>query len=507
MEVKTLKEIIMQIKKYDLLEVLKNVNYFNEWVSGLDTLQTNNFLSLDINPEEVENFKSILINKNLLDCKDYAKKVEAISSLKNANIYRHLLSRICNPKFLESKNFYKDIEMISKAGTLKYGLNLVGEDLFINSPYHEEDLKLVLGAKDDPTAESLTEVAKNIYSINSLYHKEDMLLISKSDIELVSSKYTGEGLEYLATNDTSLKDKYHLENMQILAKKTNANEFLFRIMINDKIIKGKNYRKEVEMLENAKSRITARALYYYILNPPGKFYHDPDFIYDPNKENEEVNKVLKNAPIIRDRNLVSGSNDPEYLDNLIKINNMDEKHVMHYTALLMNPHFINSPYKEFDLKILEITTNTDIFMDLYTLIYYKLLTDNTNHQSDIILISKTEDSKTRKLLINRMISKYNNNYNYDIEYITRLKLNSLNDEIMEEIKYYLFNEKGINDINHKEKLESLSKGILVERNETLSSYLNNLESKLETNIPQNQQISNKKAKSKILSLFKKDKEY
>ena len=51
--------------------------------------------------------------------------------------------------------------------------------------------------------------------------------------------------------------------------------------------------------------------------------------------------------MIFDRSLVAGSNDPEYLNNLIKMNNMDEKLVMHYAALLMNPYFIKSQYYRF----------------------------------------------------------------------------------------------------------------------------------------------------------------
>lgn len=98
-----------------------------------------------------------------------------------------------------------------------------------------------------------------------------MLLISKADNELISSKCLEIVLEHLATNEDSLKDKYHLENMHILAEHTSANEELFYIMTDNKFIKGKNYRKEVEALKNAKSRTYAKALYYYIVNPIEKF--------------------------------------------------------------------------------------------------------------------------------------------------------------------------------------------------------------------------------------------
>lgn len=227
---------------------------------------------------------------------------------------------------------------------------------------------------------------------------------------------------------------------------------------------------------------------------------------------KELYDLLGKSPRIFDHNLMAGSNDPDYLNNLIKISNMDEKLVMHYTALLMNPHFIKSSYKEFDLKVLESITNFDIFMDLYTLIYEGLdMVDNTHHQSDIILLSKTLDSKIRKWLIKRITNENNNNYDYDIEYITKLKLDSISDEIKEEMKYYLFKEKGINDLKHREKLESLLNGIMVERHESLTDYLNKLEEELNTKeveepllVPSVEE-SVSKAKSRVLSLFKKDK--
>lgn len=180
----------------------------------------------------------------------------------------------------------------------------------------------------------------------------------------------------------------------------------------------------------------------------------------------------------------------------------------------MNPYFISNQYKDFDLKVLESITDFDIFMDLYTLIYKGLeIKDNPHHQSDVILLSKTVDSKIRKWLIERMTNKNNNNYDYDIEYITKLKLDLISDKIKEEMKYYLFEEKGINDLKHREKLESLLNGIMVERQNSLLEYLNKLEEELNTKeveepllvTLEEEQVSNKKAKSRVLSLFKKDK--
>ena len=520
MDNKTLKQIISQIKKYGLVDVFKTTDNFENWISSLNTKQIDNFLNLNIEPKEVANFKSILINNDLLNCQDYSKKVEAISKLKNGEGCWHLFDAICSPNFLKSKNFYKDIEMLSKANTARYGLWILGEDIFINSPYHDEDLKLLVETHDtreeDPldfvVSDAIATVAGNIDSINSPHHRADMKLIATagSDCLQMSHSYPEHSLNNLAVNKISLADKYHLENMQILATNPIASEFLYIIMTDPNFVKGKNYRKEVEALANAKSKATARALYYYIVNPKRKYLSDMDFLRDCKYDIE--------AAHISDRNSVSGSNDPNYLKNLIKINEIDDELVMHFVSLLMNPNFINSPYKDFDLELLQSISSKPIFMDLYSLIYKGLdMVDNLHHKSDVMLLIKTLDSKIRKWLIKRMKNENNNNYDYDIEYITKLKLDSISDEIKEEMKYYLFEEKGINDPKHREKLESLLNGIMVERQESLLEYLNKLEEELDTkkDISQlgeplpvtsvEEPVSNKKTKSRVLILFKKDK--
>ena len=181
MKNETLKRIISQIKKYDLVKVLRTTDDFEYWISSLNSKQIDNFINLNIEFQEVKNFKSILIDRNLLDCQDYQKRIETITKLKNGDGCGHLFWRICSKKFLESKDFYKDIEMISKADTTRYCLKAIEEDLFIDSPYHGEDLKLIVEAKDSYTAEALVGVAQSVFSINSPYHQKDMLLISKAN--------------------------------------------------------------------------------------------------------------------------------------------------------------------------------------------------------------------------------------------------------------------------------------------------------------------------------------
>jgi len=506
-----LKQIINQVKKYDLVNSFTNEEAFKKWVSKLNSVQINNFLSLDISLEEVKNIKKLLINEDLLNCKDYKQKVSAILTLKNGDGCWHLFDAICKSNFLKSKNFYKDIEMLSKAPTARYGLWVIGDDSFINSPYHDEDLKLIVEAHNGEdqfeflVSEALASVASNIDSIKSPYHREDMRLISKANpksLQMLHS-YPEQSMNNLAINKVSLSDKYHLENMKILEKDPIASEFLYIIMTEPKFVKGENYRKEVEVLVNAKTKAKARALYYYIVNPDRKYLSDMDYRSDYKYDVSDA--------YISDKNSVAGSYDPDYIDNLIKINEIDDKYVMHFVSLLMNLNFINSAYKNFDIELLQNTSDKKIFMDLYRLMSDEYFLNSVYHKNDAILISQTKNAVIRNLLLQLATNKYSlnsKNHEYDMEYASKLKLNfkdkELYEKICEEISYYLFRKQGIEDPKRIEKLESLKKGILVDRS-NLANYLDSLETQI--NNDENEVIKTNlgipKKRNKILSLFKK----
>ena len=512
MKNETVKQIIEQIKKYELTETFSDVEEFKKWASKLNSTQVNNFLSLDINLEEIRELRHLLINCDLLSCQDYKKKVAAISTLKNGDGCWHLFDAICKPNFLKSKNFYKDIEMLSKADTARYGLWILGEDTFINSPYHDEDLKLLVETHDtreeDPLdfviSDAIATVAGNIDSIKSPHHRADMKLIATagSDCLQMGHSYPEHSLNNLAVNKVSLADKYHLENMQILATNPIASEFLYIIMTDPNFVKGKNYRKEVEALANAKSKATARALYYYIVNPKRKYLSDMDFLRDCKYDIE--------AAHISDRNSVAGSNDPNYLKNLIKINEIDDELVMHFVSLLMNPNFINSPYKDFDLELLQSISSKSIFMDLYRLMNEEVSLNNKHHKRDAVIISQSTIDGVRDLLLEKACNEYSLNsinHEYDMEFISKLQLDSIAEKIYFEIYYYLFRQKGIDDPQRKEKLEKLLQGEFVERSSSVSSYLDALQSQIDdssSQIIESTPVISSKPKSRILSLFKKN---
>lgn len=514
MENETLKRIINQIKKYELTETFSDIEQFKDWISKLNSTQINNFLSLDIDLEEIKNLKHLLINTDLLNCEDYKKRVYAISKLKNGEGCWHLFDALCKPNFLKSKNFYKDIEMLSKADTARYGLWVLGKDVFINSPYHDEDLRLIVETHDTKEEEpldfvvsdALATVAGNINSIKSPYHQKDMELISKvgSDCLQMGGSYPESSPNKLAVNKVSLEDRYHLENMQILATHPIASEFLYVVMTNPKFVKGKYYRKEVETLANAKSKLAARALYYYIVNPERKFKSDFDFYDDYELNLEDVD--------FYNPNYISGNEDPDYVSNLERISKIDDKFVMHYVSLLMNPDFVNSPYKKFDLELLQTISIKPIFMDLYRLMSDEVSLNSAHHRKDAVIISQVTSDGVRDLLLEKATdvdSHKSNNHEYDMEYISRLDLDSISEKIYDAMYYYLFNEKGIADSGHVEKLEKLLEGELVERSDSLSSYLESLEEEIEKGSSDEAQIIDSvpgndcKKKSKVLGLLKK----
>lgn len=508
MEKEILKQIIDQIKRYDLAESFSDVEQLKTWISKLNSTQINNFLGLNIALEEIKDLKYVLIDSELLNCKDYEQRVAAISTLKNSSGSCHLFDLLCNPNFLKIKNFYKDIEMLSRDDNGSDVLRILRVDVFINSPYHDEDLKLIIETRDankeNPlyfvVTQALTSVASNIDSIKSPYHQDDMKLIARVGNYCLQMQYPFQKrrINNLAVNRISLSDKYHLENMEILAKNPIASEFLYIVMTDPEIIKGKDYRKEVEALLNAKSKLTARALYYYIANPEKKF----NSLFDDYKY-DMVDAWFAYVEY------VSGKTDPNYTNNLIRINQIDDKFVMHYVSLLMNPNFINSPYKKFDLELLETVSSKPIFMDLYRLMSDETSLSSSHHKKDAIIISQTESDGRRDLLLEKAVDEYSlksNNHEYDMEYISGLNLDSIKEKIYFEMYYYLFDQKGIDDSHHKEKLEKLLQGILVERNTSISSYL---ESQMENREGDSHQIiesvqnASHEQGPKVLNLIKK----
>ena len=480
-----LRELINQIKKYELTKEFNNLKEFEEWISKLNRKQIKNFNNLIINPEEIIFPKKLLINENLLNCDNYNKRVKAMCKLKNGENCWHLFDKLCSPNFLRSKNYYQDIDIISKADNARYALCVISDDTFINSKYHEEDLRLIVEAKDTVyegkkqadwlVREALATVACNQDSINSPYHQKDMQLIATIGSEhlQINEEKPLHSINNLAINKVSLKDHYHLQNMQILAKSPISSNYLYKIMTDKDIIKGKYYRAEVEALANAKSKITAIAIYLFIVNPKNTDFNLSKEIYDCDCNFEFNNLILLN----RRRN-IKGYKNSNYLDYLKELNKIDDNIILFIESLMSNKDSIKSFSQYNNLKLLLTINDKKMFLDLYLLMINKHSLEGFYHTSATKLISNANDKRIRALLLHKATDKFsikNKNYSFDMEYIAKLKLDKIDKYTFNEMRYYLFDHNGITHFDHINRLEKLYKGEFVEPHDPVLEYLNNLE--------------------------------
>lgn len=256
-------DVVNKLETYHLISCFSSKEKIEKWILSLSDVALNNFLSLNENPADVKFDYKILIDNNLLNKNDYIERVNAFLSINNADGYHHLFNSMLNPDFLDSERFYDDIEMLKKAECAQTPLWIIGDSNFINSPYHDEDFKLLVEAKDKDENndhvlwDAIATVAANKDSINSPYHRQDLKTIIKysSKSLQLSHSYPERCINYLAINPVSLKDKYHLENMEILVNNVQIGNFLYAVMT-DKIAINKNdYRKIIDEMVNNKENI------------------------------------------------------------------------------------------------------------------------------------------------------------------------------------------------------------------------------------------------------------
>ncbi len=271
-----LKKLIEQLKKYELFEYFSSEEELENWIMRLNSRQLNNFLYLNISREEIKFSPKLLLNKDLLNTEDYATRVIAIASIKNAEGWYHLFDRMLKPVFLNSPKFYQDIETLKRAKSAQMPLWIIGDKTFIQSPFHDEDFEVLVTSRDTSSKDcdflvwdAIATVACNEYSIQSGFHQEDIKTIIKYSAPSLqgSSTYPKGSIDNLAVNRVSLKDKdYHLENMEILAQNTEIGNFLYAIMSNKKSVYSKHYRAIInEMVEHRENKRYAFLLCIYAL--------------------------------------------------------------------------------------------------------------------------------------------------------------------------------------------------------------------------------------------------
>ena len=254
------KQIIDVLNKYELIDSFNDTGDLNIWISKLNKLQISNLLNLNIDPNAIKFEHKLLINLDLLNMTDYEKRVQALVSIENADGWYHLFDKMLNPYFLNSPKFYQDIETLKRAESAQYPLWIIGENDFIDSPYHDCDFELLVTAKDNSerkldfvVSEVIATIAGNVDSIKSQYHKKDLETVVKYGSAVLQTMHTYPeySIGYLAINKVSLNDRFHLENMEILANNPDIGNYLYPIMTNEETINKTYYRRIIEeMIEH-----------------------------------------------------------------------------------------------------------------------------------------------------------------------------------------------------------------------------------------------------------------
>lgn len=517
----SLKKLLEQIKKYSLEKSFTNVEDFKQWLSSLNEKQVYNFNFLDVDLNEIKFDKSLLIDNNLLECDDYQHRVNLMIKLKNGEGCWHLYDRLCSPNFLHSKNYYKDMAIISKAPNIRYALWVINESAFINSPYHDEDLKAIVEAKDKNLeeedkkadariAEALANVAMSEDSIKSKYHREHVKMISEANSECLQSdnSFPQSGMNLLALNPESLNDENHLENMRILSEKPLSGMHLFNIMTEPTKIKGKYYKQEIEALRHAKSFRKACAMHKYMTR--GFELKDDSF------NNSRIYEDYEHYYICdKDTEYMKGYLNPKYIEYLNLLNEIVDENVILFEKLLSNAKLYESGYQEHDIKIMCEVFSADKFADLYTLMTNEDSLKGRHHKEDVQLAAEAIEHYIRKLLIQKATIKASletKHHREDMEYLSKIREKELvKENYLELINYLLYTTS--DDIElRKATIERLEAGEKIEKCSIVSKYIDDLLNKIE-NTKENDNIDqldlnplnkvNQPPKSKILSFFKR----
>lgn len=480
MKAEELKSIIKKIKEYDLTESFSSPQEIEEWLKGLNQRQINNFINLSIPPNEIDLPLGMLTNENLLNCEDYEQRVRALNKVKNGEGCWHLFGSLCSVHFLKSKTFYEDLKLIATADTARYVLWVIGDEVFANSPYRDEDLKLIVNAKDESEeeldwliAEGLARTAQSKESIASKHHREDMKLIAKChpDALQMGGAFPDRGVNKLAINEVSLKDPYHRENMELLATAPVADTYLYQLMTDSFTVKSKTYRQEIEALYKAKSELKALAIYHFLENPKIEFNWELS-----NKLGSDMFSL--NAYELGRNKTIRGINHPNYKKCVDIINSADDKYVLFIASILADKYSIDSGDQDLDIQTILSVTDEDIFMDLYKVMTNKNSLESINHRHDVILIAKEQIKEKRKMLVAKATDKKSlelRTHEFDMEFISALDMSKYDKKTIDKMYYYLFNNTGLNHPRHTEILERLAAGEPIEDINEITDYLNQLE--------------------------------
>lgn len=414
---KELEQILNQLEKYDLVKEFNTKEDLDMWLKDLNKKQINNFINLDINPNEAASVSKAIINDCILNSDEYFEIVKLLIELKKKNSNFNF-----SFSWKYNKHLYEDLKSLLRLniteknkGFITEIMFLLGKPLFINSMYHQEDLETII----------------NAFNANNL-----------------SLNY----LTDLAANTNSLNDPYHLANMQILAENPVAIDYLYLIMKNKHMINGKYYQSEIAALYASPSIIHAVSLYAFMHNGAINFISDL------------ISEKTRNLISDRWTNVI-GQTVPDYLEKLNFINSLPEDKVTLISYVMSNEYLLKSPFYDFDIDFLRKIEDMDLLYELCTLVTDIDFIMNPYHIIDLQIIKEIKDPVTRNLLYRVATNTININsvhHLYDMAHIARYNFSEGKDKEYELISYYVLSSAGINSPNHIRDLEKIYNGEFVD---------------------------------------------
>ena len=414
---KELEQILNQLEKYDLVKEFNTKEDLDMWLKDLNKKQINNFINLDINPNEAASVSKAIINDCILNSDEYFEIVKLLIELKKKNSnFNFSFSWKYNKHLYENLKSLLRLNITEKnKGFITEIMSLLGEPLFINSMYHKEDLETII----------------NAFNANN------------------------SALDYLinlAANSNSLNDPYHLANMRILAEYPVAIEYLYTLMTTEYTIKSKYYQSEIAALYASPSEIHAASLYSFMYNDARNFRRD--LISE------------KTRSLISDRWAnVCGQMIPDYLEKLNFINRLPEDKVVLISYVMSNKALLKSPFYDFSIDFLQKIEDIDLLIELCTLVTDIDFIMNPYHIIDLQIIKEIKDPVTRNLLYRVATNTININsvhHLYDMAHIARYNFSEGKDKEYELISYYVLSSAGINSPNHIRDLEKIYNGEFVD---------------------------------------------
>ena len=442
---KELEQILNQLEKYDLVKEFVTKERLELWLKRLNKKQINNFINLDIDPNEVAIIGDAIIDCGILKSDKYIEIIKLLIELKKKNSY-------INFSYSWSYNIhlYEDLKSLLRLnvteknkGFITEIMSLLGEPSFINSMYHQEDLETII----------------NAFNANNL-----------------SLNY----LTDLAINTDSLKDPYHLANMQILAENPVAIDYLYILMTTEYIIKSKYYQSEIAALYASPSIIHAASLYTFMYNHFPSLYafmHNGAINFISDLISEKIRNLINNR-----RANVIGQTVPDYLEKLNFINSLPKDKVALISYVMSNKYLIKSPFYDFDIDFLQKIEDIDLLIELCTLVTDLDFVTNPHHVVDLQIIKETKDPVTRKLLYRvatNTTNMYSENHVYDMAYIARYNFSEDKFKEYELISYYVLSAAGINSPNHIRDLEKIYNGEFVDLDIDKENDLSNEQKEVE----------------------------